>query len=127
MQRGILTCSATNCAHNRNYECKAGVIHVSGRGAVAVEGTSCTTFLDKDNSSLVNSILGDPREKESFFNNSNHAFVNSDGDFTTQPSNIKCEAHNCIYNKNKDCHAKHVLIDENNAYCDSFNFGNHVQ
>lgn len=34
MQRGILKCDATNCVHNRSYECKAGTIHVSGRGAV---------------------------------------------------------------------------------------------
>ena len=68
MQKGNLKCNATDCAYNQNYECKAGRIQVSGRGAVSVEGTSCTTFLDKDNSSLVNSILGDPREKESFFN-----------------------------------------------------------
>lgn len=123
MQRGILTCSATNCAHNRNYECKAGIIHVSGRGAIAVEGTSCTTFVDRDSSSLVNSLAGDAREKESFFNSSNHAFVNSDGDCTTQPSNIKCEAHNCIYNKNKDCYAENVQIDATNAYCQSFDYG----
>ena len=123
MQRGILTCSATNCAHNRNYECKAGVIHVSGRGAVAVEGTSCTTFVDRDSSSLVNSLAGDPREKESFFNSSNHAFVNSDGNLTTQPSNIKCEAHNCRYNENKECYAENVKIDATNAYCQSFDYG----
>lgn len=126
MQRGILTCSATNCAHNRNYECKAGIIHVSGRGAIAVEGTSCTTFVDRDSSSLVNSLAGDAREKESFFNSSNHAFVNSDGDCTTQPSNIKCEAHNCRYNKNKDCYAENVQIDATNEYCKSFDYGKDI-
>ena len=122
MQRGHLKCNATNCAHNRNYECKAGAIHVSGRGAVAIEGTSCTSFVDKDSSSIVNSLAGDPREKESFFNSSNHSFVNSDGHLTTEPHNIKCEAHNCKYNENKECHAEYVQIDVVNAYCDSFDY-----
>ena len=48
MQRGILKCGATTCVHNRSYECKAGTIHVSGRGAEEVEGTSCTTFAERE-------------------------------------------------------------------------------
>ena len=126
MQKGNLKCNATDCAYNQNYECKAGRIHVSGRGAVSIEGTSCTTFLDKDNSSLVNSILGDSREKESFFNESNSSFVNNVDNSTTEPSNIKCEAHNCIYNQNKECHAEKVQIDKDNAYCYTFNYKGHI-
>ena len=56
MQRGILKCDATTCVHNRSYECKAGTIHVSGRGAEEVEGTSCTTFAERDSSSITNSL-----------------------------------------------------------------------
>lgn len=104
MQRGNLKCDATNCAHNQDYECKAGRIHVSGLGAVSVEGTNCTTFVDRENS----------------------IFVNIAGDSTTKPSDIKCEAHNCIYNVNKDCHAEKVQIDELNACCDTFDYGKHV-
>ena len=63
MQRGNLKCDATNCAYNKDYECKAGRIHVSGLGTVSVEGTNCTTFLDRDSSSLVNSLAGEVREK----------------------------------------------------------------
>lgn len=126
MQRGNLKCDATECAHNIDYECKAGVIHVSGFGAVSIEGTSCTTFVDRNSSSIVNSLAGDPNEKESFFNSSNSSFVNSAGDLTTEPCNIKCEAHNCIYNENKECHADNVKIDAYNAYCDTFNYGEHV-
>ena len=123
MQRGNLKCSATSCAHNQSYECKAGNIHVSGRGAVAIEGTSCTTFVDRDSTSFVNSLAGDVREKESFFNSSNSSFVNSAGDSTTEPCNIKCEAHNCRFNKNKECYVENVQIDACNAYCKSFEYG----
>lgn len=104
MQRGNLKCSATECAHNRDYECKAGAIHVSGLGAVSVEGTTCTSFVSRDNSSL----------------------VNSSGNSTTTPCDIKCEAHNCKYNENKECHAEDVQIDAYNACCDSFDYGEHI-
>lgn len=126
MQRGNLKCNATNCAHNLNYECKAGKIHVSGLGAVSVEGTNCTSFVDRESSSFTNSISGNPGEKESFFNSSNHSFVDSAGDVTTEPSNIECEAHNCKYNKNKDCYAENVQIDSLNACCNSFDYANHI-
>ena len=126
MQSGNLKCNATNCAHNREYECKAGHIHVSGLGAVSVEGTSCTSFVDRESISLTNSVAGDAREKESFFNSSNHSFVNSSGNETTDPSNIECEAHNCKYNENKNCHAKNVEIDSLNVCCDSFDYGEYI-
>ena len=120
MQRGNLKCDATNCAYNKDYECKAGRIHVSGLGAVSVEGTNCTTFVNRDSSSLVNSLAGDVREKESFFNSSNSSFVNSVGDSTTEPSDIECEAHNCKYNNHKVCYADSVKISEDNECCYTF-------
>ena len=126
MHRGILKCDATNCVHNRSYECKAGTRHVSGRGAVEVEGTSCTTFVERDSSSITNSLAGYPSEKESFFNSSNNSFVNSSGQSTTQPSDIRCEAHNCIYNENKECYAENVQIEQVNAYCNSFEYGENI-
>ncbi|MDU2687471.1 MAG: DUF1540 domain-containing protein [Paeniclostridium sordellii] len=104
MQKGNLKCDATNCAHNIDYKCKAGAIHVSGLGAVAIEGTSCTSFVDRDSSS----------------------FVNSSGDLTTNSCDIKCEAHNCMYNKNKKCYADNVEIDADNAYCNSFDYREHA-
>ena len=104
MQRGNLKCNATDCMHNQDYECKAGAIHVSGLGAVSIEGTTCTSFVDRDSSSFVNSV----------------------GDSTTKPCDIKCEAHNCMYNEHKECHAEKVVIDADNACCDSFNYGKHV-
>ncbi len=126
MQRGELKCNATDCAHNRDHECKAGAIHVSGLGAVSVEGTTCTSFVDRDSSNIVDSLAGNPEEKESIFNSFNSSFVNGVGDSTIQPCDIKCEAHNCIYNENKECHAENVQIDAYNACCDSFDYGEHI-
>lgn len=98
MQSGSLNCNATNCEHNFNCECKAGAINISGRSAVESVGTTCTTFIDKANSSFVNSIDA----------------------LDTEVSNIKCEACNCIHNENKGCHADNVQIDVQNARCDTF-------
>lgn len=98
MQGGSLNCNATNCVHNFNYECKAGAINVSGQSAMSTSGTICTTFVDKAKSSFVNSI----------------------DTLDTDVYNIKCEAHNCIHNENKGCHADSVQIDAQNARCNTF-------
>ena len=93
MQDGNLNCSATNCSHNFGYKCKAGAIDVSGGSA------SCRTFEDRAGRSFVNSL---------------------NDYFTTETSNIKCEALNCVHNENKDCYADDVQIDFNNAFCNTF-------
>lgn len=98
MQGGNLKCNATNCLHNKERECKAGAINVTGHSAVTIEGTACTTFVDESSGSFVNSI----------------------DDLTTETSNIKCEAHHCKYNENRGCHADNVQIDAYNARCDTF-------
>ena len=98
MLGGTLNCNATNCVHNLDCECKAGAINISGQSAVSTSGTTCTTFVDKAKSSFVNSV----------------------DDLTTGTSNIKCEAHNCVHNENKGCHADNVQIDVQNARCNTF-------
>ena len=98
MLGGTLNCNATNCVHNLDCECKAGAINISGQSAVSTSGTTCTTFVDKAKSSFVNSV----------------------DDLTTETSNIKCEAHNCVHNENKGCHADNVQIDVQNARCNTF-------
>lgn len=98
MQGGSLNCSATNCAHNSNCQCKAGAINVGGRSATSTSGTTCTTFVDKAQSSFVNSV----------------------DDLTTETCNIKCEARRCVHNENLGCHASNVQIDIQNAHCDTF-------
>ena len=98
MQSKSLNCDATNCTHNFNHECKAGAINISGYSARETSGTTCTTFVDRAMSSFVNSIDA----------------------LDTQVYNIKCEAHTCIHNENKGCHANNVQIDMQNACCNTF-------
>lgn len=98
MNCGNLKCDSTNCFYNSSHECKAGAINVSGQSAMSTSGTTCTTFVDKAQSSFVNSVEG----------------------LTTSTCNIKCEARNCVHNENKGCHADSVQIDMQNARCDTF-------
>ena len=93
MQGRGLSCNATNCSHNFCYKCKAGAIDVSGGSA------SCRTFEDRAGRSFVNSL---------------------NDYFTTETSNIKCEALNCVHNENKGCYADDVQIDFNNALNDEY-------
>lgn len=98
MLNASIKCNATNCFYNRNFECGAGAINVSGQSAVSTRDTTCTTFVDKAKSSFINSVEG----------------------LSTETYNIKCQAHNCIYNENKGCHADNVEIDIHNACCNTF-------
>lgn len=93
-----VNCNATNCLYNFSRECKAGSINVDGQSAMSTSGTTCTTFVDKSQSSFVNSV--------------DHS--------DTYTGNIRCEAYNCVYNKDKDCHAEKVEIDAQNARCNTF-------
>lgn len=98
MQSENLSCNATNCTHNFSRECKAGAINVGGQGAMSSSGTTCTTFVDRANSSFVNSVNA----------------------LNTDTGNIRCEAYNCVHNENKGCHAEKVEIDAQNSHCNTF-------
>lgn len=98
MQNSNLRCNATNCAFNNKMECNAGAINIRGAQAVATDGTSCSSYVDR----------------------SSNAFTNSVNCGKTNPSNISCEACNCTYNENKNCTASNVTIDAYKASCDTF-------
>ena len=98
MQNTNLKCNATNCAFNQRMECSAGAINIRGTEAVTTDGTTCSSYVDRNSNSFTNS-------------------VNS---VRTNTHNISCEACKCKYNKNKNCNAKSVNIGANKASCDTF-------
>ena len=93
-----LNCNAHNCAYNNSGTCYAGSIKVIGSEANSTSGTKCSTFTPEDNNNLTNI-------------NSNY--------FTTS-SDINCKAKKCNYNINSTCNAPSVLINMNNATCETF-------
>ena len=45
MKSADVTCKATNCIHNKNCECMAGVITVKGVHSHSTSETTCDTFV----------------------------------------------------------------------------------
>ena len=99
MSEKKLYCHATNCAHNYNKYCRAGLIHIRGNSAVKTSETTCSTY-------FANSV--------GFFTSA----IEVGGD--TNPENIICEAYNCIYCENENCTADNVLINPHFSSCETF-------
>jgi len=98
MQNTNLKCNATNCAFNQRMECSAGAINIRGTEAVTTDGTTCSSYVDRNSNSFTNSV--NPAKTNTY--------------------NISCEACKCAYNENKNCTADNVSIDANTASCDTF-------
>lgn len=94
-----LNCSAGNCIYNNSGICYAGHIKVSGTNATTTSGTTCSTFVLKDD---------------------NNRFSNSSSNTFTTSSDIICSVKKCNYNSNRICTASSVQINYNNASCDTF-------
>ncbi len=82
-----LVCSAQNCVYNNAMYCSKGDIKVGGEQACKCQETCCASFQERRHESAKSSV-GTP--------SANIA--------------IKCEATNCKYNENRNCHAKSVDI-----------------
>lgn len=101
MRSSSVTCKATNCVHNKNCDCMAGVINVKGLYAMSTPETTCNTFVMEGGYSFDNLSSYHDNEK-------------------TVPEKIKCNASNCKYNDNGKCYAQNVQIMAANASCGSF-------
>ena len=98
MRRENLKCSATNCTFNKNLECSAGAIYISGIQADKSEQTTCSSYVDKISNSLISGVSLE----------------------RTHPNNIRCEAYKCKYNRSENCTADNVKINAYKSSCDTF-------
>ncbi len=103
MKNSNLICKATNCVHNSNCECMAGVISIRGGQATDVKETSCATFVIEGGYGLDN-------------------FSNYYDKSKTMPENIRCSAVNCRYNEERQCYAGNVQILAANSSCGTFEY-----
>ncbi len=94
-----LNCSSTNCLHNLGNFCYAGSVLIDGSNAECSKGTTCSSFIDKDQSGI-----------SSY----------TDANKLVTPFSITCKATNCKHNENSVCTSQFVQIDYDNAKCDSF-------
>ena len=83
----MLRCSATTCHYNQGESCSKGDIVVSGEQALYADETSCSSFVERSESSMTNST-GCGCDK----------------------INIQCKAHECVYNTSEKCEAAQVNI-----------------
>lgn len=89
-----LKCSVMNCFYNEDRLCSKGDIMVDGNGAKSPEGTCCTSFKERKDGSVRNSV--------------GHAGQNID---------VDCKACNCVHNKDCKCKADSIGISGSGA-CD---------
>ncbi len=82
-----LKCSAQHCMHNCDYYCCKGEILVEGRDAEKKESTCCGSFDERREGSARNAAETPDRALK-----------------------VACEATNCVYNKQRYCHADHIDI-----------------
>ena len=101
MANSSVTCKSTNCVHNNNCECMAGVITVKGLHATTASKTTCSTFVIEGGYSFDNLSSYHDNEK-------------------TKTETSRCSASNCKYNENGGCHADEVQIMAANASCGTF-------
>ena len=97
----IVTCKSTNCVHNKNSECMAGVITVKGLHATTSSEAKCETYVMEGGYAFDNLSSLHDNEK-------------------TTTEKIRCNAGNCIHNENGKCYAEQVQIKAANAACGTF-------
>lgn len=82
-----LDCSVVNCLHNRDNTCCLDSIHVDGSGAKVTEETCCKSFTKKGANASMN-CASEPKK----------------------PTDVACDAVDCIYNEECRCDAEHIGI-----------------
>lgn len=90
----ILRCDVVNCMHNAERCCCKGSILVEGDNADNSVDTFCASFYEKDEDSYRN--------------------VYETPDYSLQ---VDCEATNCIYNEDCECHAEQIGICGGGSCC----------
>ena len=101
MKKTNLICKSTNCVHNKNGDCMAGVINIRGLYATTSSKTSCSTFFVEGGYSFDN--------LSSYHDNK-----------VTKTDKIRCNASNCRHNNAGECYADSVEIMAANASCKTF-------
>lgn len=89
-----LECSVKTCMYNMDDICSRDNIHIEGASARVTEETCCKSFVERKNDSMTNAS-GKMRK----------------------PTDVTCDAANCIYNEECRCDAEHIGIAGRDA-CD---------
>lgn len=96
-----LKCDATKCVYNMNRLCSAKEIEVQGEDTMGGRFTFCGTFEERGVGNMV-SGLGNMNLRGEIAQ-----LFSADQELDPR---VGCNAHNCIYNNDQQCHADHVNI-----------------
>lgn len=108
-----ISCSAKNCAYNRDSTCYKGRINVEGLFSRSKLGTFCESFKSPKERALFEFELGSDMQDENL-------------EPVETKTQIGCSANYCYFNKNNRCTAQHIKVGNANARfrseteCDSF-------
>lgn len=108
-----ISCTAKNCAYNKNTACYKGKINVEGLFSRSKLGTFCESFKNPREKLLYETELGSDMQDEALES------------FQTK-TEINCSANYCYYNKNSKCSATKIKVGTDEARfrseteCDTF-------
>jgi hypothetical protein len=108
-----ISCSAKNCAYNKNMACYKGRINVEGLFSRSKLGTFCESFKTPRERQLFEMELGSDMQSDSL-----EAFETK--------TDVTCSANYCVFNKNNKCSAQSIKVGMEEARfrseteCDSF-------
>ena len=87
-----LECNTSNCEYNIRSRCNAGIININQKGV-------CTTHMKREGGVLAQSFA-DVEAGEDF------------GTLKDVNTRISCDSTHCKYNKNHNCNAKGIILDD---------------
>ena len=91
-----LKCTVQTCTHNKNFYCDLERIIVGGSSAKRSEETCCDSFEERKGSAQ-------------------NSYGNSAGQTASACSSVDCQATQCRYNDNCQCHAGKISVEGSNA------------
>ena len=108
-----ISCSAKNCAYNKNMACYKHKINVEGLFSRSKLGTFCESFKTPKERQMFETEFGSEMQSEKLES------------FETK-TEVSCSANYCLYNKNSRCSAENIKVGMPDARfrseteCDSF-------
>lgn len=91
-----LKCTVQTCMHNKDFYCALDKIQVGGSSAKNAEETCCDSFEERKGSTQ-------------------NSYGNSAGQTASACSSVDCQATQCRYNDNCQCHAGKISVEGSNA------------
>ncbi len=91
-----LKCTVQTCMHNKDFYCALDKIQVGGSTAKDAKDTCCDSFQQRSEAAQ-------------------NSYTNTTGQTTSACSSVECQATQCKYNDNCQCHAGKISVEGSSA------------